>query len=125
MSLGKGDSISYQRFTDPHKWTVPFEIPQGRPIVSDCGSETYLTAEFLDYYLNPLSIKHPAYVKDTYHFVNIVSNLNLPPQFFFFSMDVASLYTNIPITAGIDCVKKIFTENPDPKRPDEELIKLL
>uniref|UniRef100_A0A8C9ZVX9 Uncharacterized protein n=1 Tax=Sander lucioperca TaxID=283035 RepID=A0A8C9ZVX9_SANLU len=27
-----------------------------RPIVSDCESETYRTAEYIDYYLNPLSI---------------------------------------------------------------------
>lgn len=75
--------------------------------------------------MNPLSTKHPVFVKDTYHFVDMVKNLNLPEHFFFFSMDVASLYTNIPIAAGIECVKRIFLEHPDPKRPDEELLKLL
>lgn len=25
---------------EPQKWTIPFLIPPGRPIVSDCGSET-------------------------------------------------------------------------------------
>lgn len=42
---------------DPQKWTVPHLIPPGRPIVSDCGSETYRTAEYTEYYLHPLSIK--------------------------------------------------------------------
>lgn len=110
---------------DPEKWTVPHEIPPGRPIVSDCGSETYFTAEYLDYYLNPLSTKHPAYVKDTYHFIDIVNSLRIPSDFYFFSMDVDSLYTNIPIQAGINCVKKVFEKYPDPKRPDEELLQLL
>ena len=50
---------------DPKKLTIPFEVPPGRPIVSDCGSETYFTAQYLDYYLNPLSVKHPAYVNDS------------------------------------------------------------
>lgn len=111
---------------EPQKWTIPFELPPGRPIVSDCGSETYFTAEYLDYFLNPLSVKHPAYVRDTYHFMEIIKELQIPSDFFFFfSMDVDNLYTNIPIAAGIACVKKIFEKYPDPKRPDEELLELL
>lgn len=110
---------------DPTKWTVPFEVPPGRPIVSDCQSETYYTAEYLDWFLTPLSVRHPAYVRDTYHFVEIVKSLQVPLDFYFFSLDVESLYTNIPIAAGITCVKKIFEKYPDPKRPDEELLKLL
>ena len=109
----------------PEKWTIPYEIPPGRPIVSDCGSETYFTAEYLDYFLNPLSTKHPAFVRDTYHFIELVKNIRIPSDFHFFSMDVDNLYTNIPIQAGIDCVKNIFNKYPDPKRPDEELLKLL
>lgn len=110
---------------DPEKWTVPFQVPPGRPIVSDCGSETYGTAEFLDFYLNPLSVLHPSYVKDTYHFLEIVKSLRVPPESFFFSMDVENLYTNIPIPAGIACVQKVFQQHPDPSRPDQELLELL
>lgn len=110
---------------DPRTWTVPFEIPPGRPIVSDCNSETYFTAEYLDFYLNPLSSKHPAYVRDTYHFIDIVKSLRISSEFFFFSMDVKNLYTNIPIEAGIKCVEDIFKKHPDPRRPDVELLKLL
>lgn len=40
-------------------------------------------------------------------------------------MDVNSLYTNIPIEAGIGCVRKIFEKFPDPRRPDDELLQLL
>lgn len=32
----------------PHTWSVPFEMPPGRPILSDCGSETYAMAEFIE-----------------------------------------------------------------------------
>lgn len=110
---------------DPANWTVPYEIPPGRPIVSDCGSDTYNTAEYLDFYLGPLSIKHPAYVKDTYHFVSMVKNLRISTEFYFFTMDVENLYTNIPIQAGIAAVQHIFEKFPDPGRPDEELIDLL
>lgn len=110
---------------DPKSWTIPFEVPPGRPIVSDCGSETYYTAEYIDHHLNPLSNKHPAYVKDTYHFIEIVRNLWIPSKSFLFSMDVSSLYTNIDIPRGICAVKKWLAKYPDPNRPDEELIRLL
>lgn len=109
----------------PETWTVPHVVPAGRPIVSDCGSETYHTAKFIDYYLNPLSVKHPAYVKDTYHFISIIKNLRPSLSSSLFSMDVTSLYTNIDITAGILAVKQIFEKYPDSKRPDEELLQLL
>uniref|UniRef100_G3N475 Uncharacterized protein n=1 Tax=Gasterosteus aculeatus TaxID=69293 RepID=G3N475_GASAC len=49
---------------DPAKWSKPYVIPPGRPIVSDCSSETYRTAEYIDHFLNPLSTTHPSYIKD-------------------------------------------------------------
>ena len=110
---------------DPATWTVPFEIPPGRPIVSDCGSETYYTAEFLDYFLNPLSTKHPSYIKDTYHFVETIKSLTVPSECLLFSMDVKSLYTNIPIPEGIQCIKNTLEKFPDPTRPDRQILELL
>lgn len=110
---------------EPEKWTVPFQVPPGRPIVSDCGSETYRIAEYLDFHLNPLSVRHPAYVKDTYHFIEMVKTFQIPANSFFFSMDVDALYTNIDIQSGIDSIKKIFKKYPDPNRPDDELLQLL
>ena len=50
---------------DPSKWSKPFLIPPGRPIVSDCNSETYRSAKYIDFYLNPLAKKHKSYIKDT------------------------------------------------------------
>ena len=110
---------------EPEKWTVPFEVPPGRPIVSDCESETYRIAEYLDFYLNPLSTKHPSYVKDTYDFIDMVKKIQIPVNSFFFSMDVDALYTNIDIQSGLNSVQKIFQKYPDPNRPDEELLQLL
>lgn len=45
------------------KWSKPYHIPPGRPIMSDCNSQTYRTAEYIDYFLNPLSNKHASYIK--------------------------------------------------------------
>lgn len=110
---------------NPASWSVPFQIPPGRPIVSDCDSETYLTAEYLDYFLNPLSTKHDSYIKDTYDFVERVKKLVIPEKSFLFSLDIDSLYTNIDIKEGIDAVRRIFRKFPDKKRPEKELLQLL
>lgn len=110
---------------DPETWPVPFEIPPGRPIVSDCGSETYQTAEYIDYFLRPLSIIQPSYVKDTYHFIDIVKTLKIPQNSWFFSIDVDNLYTNIDIKAGLATIKKIFDKYPKANRPDDEILQLL
>lgn len=110
---------------EPEKWSKPHEIPPGRPIVSDCSSETYYTAEYLDFYLNPLSIRHPSYIKDTYDFISKIKQLSIPPDAFLFTMDIDSLYTNIDIAEGIQAIKNIFIKYPDSKRPEKELLELL
>ena len=109
----------------PSQWTVPFVVPTGRPIVSDCGSETYNIAEFIDYYINPLSHTHPSYIKDTYTFVNKLKNLTVPENTFLFSVDVESLYTNIDTTLGIEAVRKALASSPDPSRPDHYILQFL
>ena len=110
---------------DPSKWSQPFIIPPGRPIVSDCNSETYRSAAFIDYYLNPLAKKHDSYIKDTYDFTEKIKKLTIPTDAILFTIDVDSLYTNIDIKEGIQAVKDIFLKNHDKKRPDKELLQLL
>lgn len=100
-------------------------MPPGRPIVSDCGSDTDRVADFIEHYLNPLSIKHPAYIKDTYHFIDIIKSLTIPPDSFLFSLDVDSLYTNIDTKSGLSAVQKMFYKYPDSTRPDRDLLCLL
>lgn len=110
---------------EPGKWSRPHEIPPGRPIVSDCGSETYHTAEFIDYYLNPLSTTHPSYLKDTYDFIEKIKHLDIPENSLLFTIDIDSLYTNIDITEGIRAVANIFQKYRDKGRPDKEILELL
>lgn len=54
------------------------------PIVSDCGSESYRIAEYIDFHLNPLSTKHRSYLKDPYDFVRKIKTLKIPPEAFLF-----------------------------------------
>lgn len=110
---------------DPASWFPPSVMPPGRPIVSDCGSDTDRISDYIEHFLNPISIKHPAYIKDTYHFISIVKNLSIPPDAFLFSLDVDSLYTNIDTKSGLAAVQKLFFKYPNSIRPDRDLLKLL
>ena len=56
---------------DRNKWPND-RMPEGRRIVSDCGSETHRIIEYIDYFLQPLPTSHEAYIKDTYDFVDIL-----------------------------------------------------
>lgn len=92
---------------DPATWKPPHVMPPGRPIVSDCGSDTDRIADYIEHFLNPLSIKHPAYIKDTYHFIDIIKGLKVPSDSFLFSLDVDSLYTNIDTQSGLTAVRHV------------------
>jgi len=109
----------------PETWPIPFITPAGRPIVSDCGSESYQIAEFLDHYLNPLSHKHDSYLKDTYDFLQKVKSIRLEEPCGLFTLDVEGLYTNIDAEMGLNAVEEILNRFPNKTRPDREILRLL
>lgn len=61
---------------DPQTWILP-----GHPIVSDCGSESYNSAEFIDYFLNPLYQLHDSYLKDKYDWISERKSHTFPAHF--------------------------------------------
>lgn len=40
-------------------------------------------------------------------------------------MDINSLYTNIDIGEGLQAIQESLTQNPDPTKPDTELLQRL
>jgi hypothetical protein len=87
-----------------HKNKVP--VP-GRPIVSANNSPTERISQLADHFLKPLVQNTKSYVKDTTHFINQIESL---PAFttgtILCTVDVTSLYTNIPNMEGIRACKK-------------------
>ena len=65
---------------ETNKWTVPDKIPPGRPIVSDVNSESYAISKFIDYHLAPYATSHPAYVKNTYDFLDKIQTIKTHPN---------------------------------------------
>ena len=47
---------------------------------------------------------------DTTHFINITKNIHLEPDDLLVTIDVSSLYTNIPHTEGITAINKMMEE---------------
>lgn len=106
------------------KWPWP-NMPEGRPIVSDVDSETYRISSYIDYFINKLAIGHPSYVKNSYEFVNKVKEFKMENDWLLVTGDVSALYTNMHFDRTLDCVRKAFSDNPDPSRPDNSILKLL
>ena len=74
----------------------------GRPIVSSNSHPTEHISHF-DYHLQPLVHKLPSFVKDTNDFLNKLLTIgNLSANSLLVTVDVSSLYTNIPHDEGIN-----------------------
>lgn len=108
-----------------NKWSDDYKTPPCRPIVSDCESDTYHISEYIDHFLYPLATQHPSYIRDTPDFLEKLSQIEIPPNCLLITLDVDSLYTNIDNKAGLESVRQTFQNNPDPKRPDVEILRLL
>ncbi|XP_048583758.1 uncharacterized protein LOC116608371 [Nematostella vectensis] len=91
----------------------------GRPIISGCQSPTEKLSIFLDHYLKKFVPHIPSYIKDTTHFLQTVLSLPtpLPDTCFLVTIDVASLYTNIPHEEGIAAALSYIQTLPAHKRP--------
>ena len=74
----------------------------GRPIVSSNGHPTERIPQFVDFHLKPLAQTTPSFIKDTTHFLNKLEQLGqLADNAILVTLDVSSLYTNIPHNEGI------------------------
>ena len=102
------DALKYLTPTEP--WMARFyHLPKihktgnpGRPIVSSCGPPTERISEYVDHHLRPLVVQIPSYLRDTTDFLRKLLTLEtLPPRSILVTLDVSSLYTNIPHNEGM------------------------
>ena len=75
--------------------------PPGRPIMSGNGHPTEWISAWLDKKLQPIVQSLPTYLKDTTHLLQLLKTIKITPNTRIISLDVTSLYTNIPQEAGI------------------------
>lgn len=104
-----------------HKPNIP-----GRPIVSSCGAPTERISEYIDHHLRPLVTKIPSYLKDTTDFLQKLLSLGpLPQGCILVTLDVSSLYTNIPHNEGIEACQRALQTCPSPAPPTTYLTRMI
>ena len=91
--------------------------PVGRPIISGCDGPTERISAFVDHLIQPIAQKQASYLKDTTDFLNFIEKTKLPKNTILVSMDITSLYTNIPQEEGITTVCKAYEDFYESKPP--------
>ena len=104
-----------------HKKQIP-----GRPICSSIGHPTCNISKFVDAHIKEYVPKTASYVRDTQHFIKRLKDIGtVPTGSLLVTLDVSSLYTNIPNHEGILAVAAHLSRDrtKDPITP--YLLKLL
>ena len=88
----------------------------GRPVVSSVGCHTEKISQYVDYHLQPLNKNLESYVQDTTDLLKKLENIPEDPRedTILVTMDVRSLYTNIPNDEGLEAVKSYFRSRSYP-----------
>ena len=111
------------------KWPEGSEIPPMRPVVSGSGTTFENSSHFVDYYSNHLVKELDSYWQDTPDMLRDFSSQNeagpQPPGTIPVTLDISSLYTNIPIREGINVFRTFLDKRNNPSIPTSFLITLL
>ena len=89
------------------KWPSP-SMPPGRPIVSDCGSESKNISKFIEFHIKSKANQHPAFLKDTDDFLSKVRSIETSPSDLLITLDVDNMYTNICVDEGVQAVREVL-----------------
>ena len=92
---------------DPHN-------PPGRPIVPASGWPTEKISQFVDHFNGPLVPLSQSYIRYSTHLINILNKFNMQLGMLLCTMDIISLYNNIPHNEGILCIKKMLASHKTP-----------
>ena len=87
---------------------INLNIP-GRPVVSSVECYISKTSKLVDHYLQLHAKSLPSYIKDTSDFINRIDETkDINKDTILVTLDVKSLYTNIPNHEGIEVVKSVL-----------------
>ena len=107
-----------------HKENIPL-----RPILSMIGSSQHELAKWLAEILAPVLKLYSSHcVKDSFTFANFIQNYNLEPaKAFLCSLDISSLFTNVPLDETIEiCADALYRGHLDcPPIPEDTFRELM
>ncbi|CAN7939219.1 unnamed protein product [Ixodes hexagonus] len=97
----------------------------GRPIISGIGTVTENLSSYVDSLIKEIPKSFDSYIKDTNHFLNLITDINVPANSFLVTLDVASLYTNIPHADGINSTVSMYESQISDKPIDGNTLSIL
>ena len=104
-----------------HKTDTP-----GCPIVSSIHSHSSRISEFVDIQLEPIVNNIKSHIKDTIDFINKIETIqNIPKDTILVTMDVKSLFTQIPHTEGTNAVAGAIENAKNTNISNRVILKLL
>ena len=91
----------------------------GHPIVSSYGSPIERISAYIDDHHQLFVKSLPYHIQDTNHFLDMIRSLPtpLPPDTIMATVDVSSLYTNIPHTYGLSALEHFLDQHPPHTQP--------
>uniref|UniRef100_A0A8C5LW51 Reverse transcriptase domain-containing protein n=1 Tax=Leptobrachium leishanense TaxID=445787 RepID=A0A8C5LW51_9ANUR len=99
----------------------------GRPIITGVDTLTELISGLIEGILKPLVTNTASYIQDTTDFLNKLGDIQtLPADTILVTMDVESLYSNIPHKDGINaCLQSLSSHNTPHKYSGDIITKLI
>ena len=95
-----------------HKKDIP-----GRPICSSINHPTSHISKFIDEHIKSYVTNTKSYVRDTQHFISRLKQLGkIPENALLVTLDVSSVYTNIPNHEGIFAVADHIRRDPEKQK---------
>ena len=102
LTLKTTNSLLEEKIKTPEFHHLPKVHKANNPTISSVNCHTSRISEFVDYYLQPEVKKLKSYVKDTTDFIKKSEAIgHVSDDSYLVSLDVRSLYTNIPYKEGI------------------------
>ena len=86
-----------------------WEKPPGRPIVSSVDSPTEGISQLVDIILQPYAQGGKSFILDTTDFIKKIKGIKLDADEWLFTLDITSLYTNIPHQEGLSTVESVLS----------------
>ena len=72
-------------------------------------------SQLVDHFIGPLAPLSQSYIRDSTHLINILNKFIVQPGMLLCTLDITSLYTNMPHNEGIQSMKELL---PIHKPPD-------
>ena len=105
LSKNISEGLKTEKPKKPHFYLKPKVHKEGnpeRPVISSINCHTLNISDYVDYYLQPIVKEISSYVQDSTDFLRKINQIDfVPSNSYLVSLDVKSLYINIPNAEGI------------------------